>query len=232
MPEGDRDLDTWPDAIVFDLDGTIADTARDIEQALNAALASERLSPVDLDAVRTMIGAGPVALVRRALRWLDATVNDDLVARLTKGFHDNYARNGNASSRLFPDVSPCLDVLRNLGIRMGVCSNKPEPLCLDLLRDLGALHYFEVVQGFGTGLPPKPDPRPLLTTFAKLGAGPDRALYVGDSETDVMTARAGGIPVAVVGHGYTVKPAEELGGDWLLSTLADLPDLCRRSRPA
>ena len=72
-------------------------------------------------------------------------------------------------------------------------------------------------------LPPKPDPRPLLEAFSRLGVPRERALYVGDSETDVKTARAAGIPIALVSHGYTVSPVEELGGDWLLATLAELP---------
>lgn len=227
MPPGEPALDGWPDAIVFDLDGTIADTAEDVRQALNNALAGERLAPIELAAVKMMIGAGPEALVRRALRRLGASADEDTVKRLTNAFQENYRDIGNESSCLFPDTGPCLAALRDLGIRMGICSNKPEPLCLALLHDLGALHYFDVVQGFGSGLPPKPDPQPLLRTIARLGATPDRALYVGDSETDVETARAGSIPVALVSHGYTVVPPEELGGDWLLPTLADLPGVCR-----
>jgi len=228
MPSGESDGHTWPHAIVFDLDGTIADTAADIQRALNDALVADGLAPIGLADVKTMIGAGPVALVRRALRRLGAGAEDGAVRRLTEGFQDQYDRRGNSSSRLFPDVRPCLDSLRDLGIRMGICSNKPEASCLLLLRDLGALHYFEVVHGFGSGLPPKPDPQPLLRTIERLGATQDQALYVGDSETDVATARAAGIPVALVGHGYSVTPVEELGGDWLLPTLADLPGLCQR----
>jgi len=229
MPAAEPDPGAWPDAIVFDLDGTIADTAADIRNALNEALAAEQLAPVDLATVKTMIGAGPEVLVRRALQWQD--VDDSNTAeRVHRAFRAIYGRGRNLSSHLFPDVEPCLEELRGLGMRMGICSNKPESVCVDLLRDLGALHYFAAIQGFGSGLPPKPDPQPLLRTIERLAATPDRSLYVGDSETDVLTARAAGVMCALVSHGYTATPVDQLGGDWILDTLAALPGLCRQQR--
>ncbi len=232
MPCGLPQTEGWPKAVVFDLDGTVADTAADIQDALNRALAAENVAPVDLATVKTMIGAGPEVLVERALAKRNARADGATVHRITGAFHEHYDRGGNALSRLFDDVAPCLEGLAAMNIRMGICSNKPEPFCEALLGDLGVLRYFAVVQGFGTGLPPKPDPRPLLETFARLGATPEQALYVGDSETDVQTARAAGIPIALVSHGYRVTPVEELGGDWLLGTLADLPGICRREKIA
>ena len=232
MSVQEPDLDSWPEAIVFDLDGTVADTATDIQHALNQALAAEHVAPIDVATVKTMIGAGPEVLVQRALECRDANSDDDTVRRVTQAFHDHYDKGRNALSRLFDDVKPCLDELSAMGIRLGICSNKPESFCATLLQDLGVAHHFQAIQGSGTGLPHKPDPAPLLETFARLDAAPDRALYVGDSETDVKTARAAGIPIALVSHGYTVAPVEELGGDWLLGTLADLPGICRREKLA
>lgn len=222
----------WPEAVVFDLDGTIADTAADIQHALNLALATEQVAPIGIATVKTMIGAGPAVLVERALARRGASTDAATVRKVTAAFNENYDQAGNALSRLFEDAGPCLEALSAMNIRMGICSNKPEPFCATLLADLGVLQHFPVVQGFGSGLPPKPDPRPLVTAFSRLGVTLDRALYVGDSETDVQTARAAGVPIALVSHGYTVTPVEELGGDWLLATLAELPGICRQAKIA
>lgn len=223
------DAADWPEAVVFDLDGTIADTAENIRQALNAALASDELAPLDVSTVKTMIGAGPEALVRRALRWLGNCSDVDIVERLTKKFHEAYRELGNSLSTLFDGGDTCLAALASRGIRMGICSNKPETFCRTLLADLGILDYFAAVQGSGTGLRHKPDPEPLLNTLRSLGVSPERALYVGDSQTDVLTARAAGVPVVLVSHGYTETPASELGADRVLATLADVPQLCTRA---
>lgn len=222
----------WPEAIVFDLDGTLADTATDIQHALNLALAAEKVAPIEITTVKTMIGAGPAVLVERALARRSASTDVATVRKVTEAFNENYDRGRNALSRLFDDAEPCLEALSQMSIRMGICSNKPEPFCESLLRDLGVLQHFPVIQGSGSGLPPKPDPSPLLEAFKRLGVALDRALYVGDSETDVQTARAAGIPIALVSHGYTVTPVEELGGDWLLASLAELPGICRQEKIA
>ncbi len=228
----EQEFESWPQAVVFDLDGTIADTAADIQQALNQALETQHLAPIGIDTVKTMIGAGPEVLVRRALATGSAGTSEPLVRTVTDAFHHFYDRNGNALSRLFEDVRPCLEALEARGIRMGICSNKPEPFCAVLLRDLGALDYFPAIQGYGSGLPPKPAPEPLLAAFDKLGVTPEQALYVGDSETDVLTARAAGVAVALVSHGYTVTPVAELDADWVLRSLADLPTIFRRAKLA
>jgi len=222
----------WPEAIVFDLDGTIADTAADIQHALNRVLLAAGLGQLDVVTVRNMVGAGPRELLRRALTRLRETTEDDRVSRLTAAFQSEYRHHGNGLSKLFDDVEKCLDRLAGRGIRMGVCSNKPEELCKSLLADLGILGYFSAVRGYGSGLPKKPDPQPLLATLESLGTGPDRALYVGDSETDVQTARAARIRVAVVSYGYTLTPAHELDADWVLTTLAELPGLCTQPQLA
>jgi phosphoglycolate phosphatase len=222
----------WPDAIVFDLDGTIADTAADIQHALNRALRSAGLQQFDVDIVKHMVGAGPNELVRRALSRLGAPVDTDTVARLSAVFQDEYRQHGNTFSTVFEDVECCLELLADRDMRMAICSNKPQELCRHLLADLGILGYFTAVQGYGSGLPKKPDPRPLLAVLESLEASPEGALYVGDSETDVQTARAAGVSVAVVSHGYTTTPVGELDADYVLATLADLPGLCSRSKLA
>lgn len=212
-----------PDAVVFDLDGTLADTATDIQQALNSVLAEAGLPPIDADAVRLMIGRGPEVLIRRALDYSQATGDEDRVAAMTDSFREHYRTQGNALSELTPGANECLEHLAKQKIAIGLCSNKPAPNCTQLLDDLGILQHFSAIQGSGTGLSLKPDPEPLLETVRRLGA--KNALYVGDSATDVATARAAGLPVALVRGGYSEEPAEELQADWVVDQLSEIPSL-------
>lgn len=209
-------------AIVFDLDGTIADTAIDIREALVSALASEGLPPVDLASVRLMIGGGPELLVERALHRLGMTTTLDLVARLTGAFHREYARQGNRLSHLFNGVESTLRQLHAAGIRTGICSNKPDDLCRMLARNLGIDHYIDEIVGSTDDTPKKPDPAPLIRTIERLGVGRDDTLYIGDSVTDVSTARAAGVTVMLVNYGYTLRPASQLGADGVIDSVAEL----------
>lgn len=218
-------------AVVFDLDGTLADTAVDIREALVAALATEGLPPISLESARLMIGGGPRLLVERALHQLGQVAADDLITRLTSAFHDAYTEQANRNTRLFANVESTLRELHATGVSVGLCSNKPDDLCRMLLRNLEIEPYFDEVLGSGSALPSKPDPAMLLAVIERLGATPQEALYVGDSETDVAAARAAGVPVMVVTTGYTLRSASQLGADAVLDTLGDLvqPGLLARS---
>ena len=123
-------------AVVFDLDGTLADTAIDIRDALVAALATEGLPPISLENVRLMIGGGPRLLVERALHQLGQVAADDLVTRLTRAFHDAYTEQANRNTHLFTNVESTLRELHATGISVGLCSNKPDDLCRMLLLSL------------------------------------------------------------------------------------------------
>lgn len=209
-------------AVVFDLDGTLVDSAGDVQRALNRALASENLQPLDVEVVRLMIGGGPKLLVLRALAELRTRKSRYVVDKLTDRFHDEYMRQETTESRLYQGAEDCLERLRASGTRIGICSNKPEDLCHKLVSDLGVSDYFDVILGSGSGLPRKPDPAPLLEAIARLGSLPEAALYVGDSETDVKTARAAGVDVVLVSYGYTACPARDLGADEVYDSLADI----------
>ncbi|MFQ5982172.1 MAG: HAD-IA family hydrolase [Woeseiaceae bacterium] len=211
-----------PAAVVFDLDGTLADTAPDIRKALNRALGTRELTPLGLSSVRLMIGAGPRTLVERALRVLDVAANAQLVDYLTDEFERCYLEQGNMLSKLFDGVKLCVFQLAARQIPLGICSNKPHDLCLAGLADLGILHCFGAVSGTSPGVPKKPDPTLLLRTLDRLGSLPENALYVGDSETDVKTARDAGVPVALVSYGYATTPADQLGADLVVDTLSEL----------
>lgn len=209
-------------AVVFDLDGTLADTANDIREALVRSLAAENLPPVDLASVRLMIGGGPRLLVERALHRLGVETETALVDRLAAAFHREYQGRGNQESRLFDGVESTLKQLHAIGMRIGLCSNKPDDLCRMLARNFGIDRYFDEILGSGDALPKKPDPEPLLRVIERLGATPADTLYVGDSATDVTTARAAGVPVMLVSYGYTLRAAGQLGADAVIDSLADL----------
>jgi phosphoglycolate phosphatase len=209
-------------AVVFDLDGTLADTAADIREALVSALSREGLPPIDVASVRLMIGGGPKVLVERALHRLGVPARDDLVDRLAKAFHAESKKQGNRSSRLFDGAEPALRQLHRSGVRIGLCSNKPHDLCQQLVRDLGVDAYIDEVLGSSDNRPKKPDPALLLAVIERLGVPPGETLYVGDSATDVAAARAAGIPVILVSYGYTLRNATQLGADAVIDSLAEL----------
>ena len=209
-------------AVVFDLDGTLADTAADIREAVVRALAGEGLPPVDVASVRLMIGGGPRLLVERVLHRLHVEADDALVERLTQAFHAEYLKQGSRLTSLFPGVESTLRNLHSAGIRVGLCSNKPDDLCRMLVRNLSLTDYFDEILGSGHGLPRKPDPAPLLCVIERLGVPRNDTLYVGDSETDVATARNAGVNVMLVKHGYTLRAASQLGADAVIDSVADL----------
>ena len=209
-------------AVVFDLDGTLADTAMDIHQALLRALSSEGLPPVDRAKVRLMIGGGPRMLVTRALDHLGVIDDEDRVLRLTNSFLAEYLLQQNKLSELFDGVAEGLGKMKLAGLRLGLCSNKPGDLCRLLVDHFSLGDHFDVVLGSGAGLPGKPDPAPLKYVIEKLEATPETTLYVGDSETDVKTARAAGVPVVLVSYGYTVCHASQLGADGVVDSIVEL----------
>ena len=209
-------------AIVFDLDGTLADTAADIREALVRALATEGLPPVGLASVRLMIGGGPRLLVVRALDRIGVDDDDERVSRLTEHFHAEYLEQRNELSQLFAGVDEGLERMNSAGLKLGVCSNKPDDLCRLIVDNFDLRDKLDAIIGSGAGLPKKPDPAPLLHVIEKLGATPANTLYVGDSETDVRTARAAGVPVALVTYGYTVRHAGQLGADVVVDSITEL----------
>ena len=209
-------------AVVFDLDGTLADTARDIHASLITALAAKDLPPVDLESTRLMIGGGPQLLVERALHRLGVDTDARLVADLVDAFHEHYLATGDRYARLYDGAESTLRELHATGMRIGMCSNKPDDLCRMLASSFGINRYLDEILGSTPGMPKKPDPAPLLTITERLGVAPADTLYVGDSDADVKAARAAGIPVMLVSYGYTLRPASQLGADAVIDSLADL----------
>lgn len=209
-------------AVVFDLDGTVADTAQDIHASLVSALAGKGFPPVDLESTRLMIGGGPQLLVERALHRLGISTDARLVMNLVEAFHDDYLANGDRHARLYDGAESALRQLHAMGMRIGLCSNKPDDLCHMLTRSFDIDRYIDETLGSTPGIPKKPDPAPLLAIVERLGVTPSDTLYIGDSDADVKAARAAGIPVMLVSYGYTLRPASQLGSDGVIDSLAEL----------
>lgn len=202
--------------IAFDLDGTLIDTAPDLLDTLDVVLAAHRIPKVDRTAARNMIGGGARMLIRRALASEGIALPAEEVEALNAQFLTHYADHIADASRPFPGLLEALDRLEARGARLAVCTNKLEYLARLLLDRLDLTGRFAVITGADTYAKPKPDPLPLLSTIAAAGGSAGRAVMVGDSITDVSTARAAGVPAIAVSFGYTETPAHGLGADRLI----------------
>ncbi|WP_027583490.1 phosphoglycolate phosphatase [Bradyrhizobium sp. Ai1a-2] len=212
-----------PGIVVFDLDGTLVDTAPDLISALNHVLSREGLAPVPLPSARTMIGAGARRLIERALEVEGRHVSTDDVSRLTTDFIDYYAAHIANESRPFEGLETALDELATQGFRFAVCTNKLEFLSRLLLDQLGLSGRFAAICGADTFGVSKPDPAILRQTVARAGGQLSSAVMVGDAGTDVGVARRAGIPVIGVEFGYTDVPIAELKPDRLIGHMRELP---------
>lgn len=203
--------------LVFDLDGTLAETAPDLIDALNHVLAGDDIAPVPVAAARSLLGAGGRALIERgyagAGRALTKERLDDLFVKFLAFYNDHIAD----KTTLFPGVVASLDAFAAEGWALAVCTNKIEHSSKLLLDKLGVLDRFAFVCGQDTFGIAKPDPKPLIETIARSQGALDRAIMVGDSVTDIRTARAAGVPVVAVDFGYTDVPVSELGPDRVIS---------------
>jgi phosphoglycolate phosphatase len=208
--------------IVFDLDGTLVDTAPDLIGALNVILEREGMPPVPLQAARTMIGAGARRLIERGLELdgRNTTVAD--IDRLTSDFIDYYAAHIADASRPFEGLEAALDDLATRGYRFAVCTNKLEWLSKRLLDRLGLSGRFAAICGADTFGVSKPDPAILQQTVARAGGQLSSAIMVGDAGPDVGVARRAGIPVIGVAFGYTEVPMAELKPDRLIDRMSQL----------
>jgi phosphoglycolate phosphatase len=209
--------------IVFDLDGTLIDTAPDLVDTLNVILAREGLEPIPFEQARGMIGAGARRLLERGLRRDAVGLPGDMIERLYKDFLAHYSQHMADRSRAFPGLEPALDVLAGAGHQFAVCTNKLEALSVELLKTLNLAQRFTAICGQDTFGMQKPDPDILRRTIARAGGEIGDAIVVGDSMTDVATARATGVPIIAVTFGYADRPPGTLGADALIGSFADLP---------
>lgn len=226
----DHSASPWPSAIVFDLDGTLIDSAGDIAAALNKTMEAHGIeTPFPLEEVKEMIGGGVPTLIERAVRAKDAHLVVDTAA-MVEDFMRFYEAELTANTQVYEGARELLGKLKAEGKKLGLCTNKPHALTLKALGELDLLHYFDSVQGEREGLALKPHPDPLLHILRELKASAKDALYVGDSIADVACARAAGVKSAVLAHGYSRLPAEELGADYVLASLKEVPDCWQKTQ--
>lgn len=211
--------------IIFDLDGTLVHSAPDLQFAVNAALAENGRRPLDLDVVTSFIGDGVEKLVERSLSATGG-VTDELLSRALVRFHQVYEGNLTSLTRPYPGVVDCLNRLRSQGVTMGICTNKPTGPARAICDQLAISQYFDAIMGSEPGTFKKPDPTPLLACVSALGGHLGTAIFVGDSDVDVQTARSAGIALRFFSGGYhKVMPtdvlAEHCFDDWTTVAMAD-----------
>ncbi len=209
--------------IVFDLDGTLIDTAPDLIDTLNVVFAREGLPPVPYEAARNAIGGGAKAMIARGIEAEGRVVTPAKLDQLFTDFIAHYSEHVADRSRPFPGLIDALDALADRGCRFAVCTNKLERLSLLLLEQLKIADRFEAICGQDTFGIQKPDPEILRRTIAAAGGTLRHAIMIGDSVTDIRTARAAGVPVIAVDFGYSDRPVSELAPDQIISHFAQLP---------
>ena len=218
--------------VVFDLDGTLVDTAPDLCAALNHALGTLGRPPVPPADVRHMVGHGARKLIERGLA-ASGDASPERVESAVPAFLAYYADHIADGSRPFPGVEGALDALADAGCRLAICTNKPVGLSRALVTALGWDWRFAANLGFDSVPAPKPDPGHLFATIAAAGGDRAATAFVGDSITDTDTARAAGIPVIAVSFGFADRPVAELGADRVIDHYDELlPALRRLARSA
>ena len=208
--------------LVFDLDGTLADTARDLIATLNILLQREGLPPVGHDAARYLVGAGARALIERGFKLAGASLDLREADRLVQEFLAHYQSHIADETRLFPGAESALKRFADAGFILAICTNKPEGLARLLLEKLSAAEYFSAICGRGSFEVHKPDPRMLHLTIERAGGDPSRAIMIGDSKTDIDTAKNAGAPIIAVDFGYTDAPIATLEPDRVISHFDEL----------
>jgi phosphoglycolate phosphatase len=208
--------------LVFDLDGTLVDTAPDLIAATNHVLAGIGLPGVSEHELRPLIGHGARFMVEHAMGPDAAKLSDDERKRLLDRFLDYYGNNIAVGSRPFEGTVAALERFKSAGAKLAVCTNKNEKMSKVLLDALGMGRLFSAVAGRDTFAVFKPHPEHLLGTIRLAGGDRSRAIMVGDSRVDIETAKAAGVPVVAVSFGYTDKPVRELGPDTVIDHYDEL----------
>lgn len=211
-----------PPTLVLDLDGTLIDTAGDLLGTLNVILAREEQPPLGLDQARNMIGRGARAMLEAGFAAGGHVLPDERMDRLFADFIAHYSDHIADASAPFPGALAALDRFSAEGWRLAICTNKLEGLARRLLAEIGIADRFAVIAGQDTFGVRKPDPRHLVETIRQAGGEPAAAVMVGDSEFDILAARAAGIPSVGVTFGYTTVPIAEHGPDIVIDHFDEL----------
>ena len=211
-----------PPVVLFDLDGTLVDTAPDLGAAMNHVLATLDIAPLKIEYVRKSIGYGARVMIERGLALNDASASSEELDSLVDDFLVHYRRNIAANSRPYPGAMAAVSRLKEAGAKVAICTNKFEAMSLALLEELNILGEFSMVAGSDTHPMRKPAPGHLTLTVEQIGCDPSRAIMVGDSITDVNAARNAKMPIVGVSFGYTDTPMAQLEPDVLIDHMDEL----------
>lgn len=217
---------------VFDLDGTLADTAPDLVEALNHVLSNQGLPLVDFGTARAYVGHGARVLIERAHAANDIDLTEEQTTDLTEQFVGFYAQNISDGTVLFPHILDAMDRMEEDGWRFAICTNKLEHLARQLLDALDLTERFDAICGGDTFAERKPNGQHILKTIAAAGGDAKRAIMVGDSGPDIFAAKDAGVPVIAVPFGYSHEPVDTLDPDVIIESFADLPDKADELVPA
>lgn len=224
--------ETWPRAVLFDLDGTLIDSAPDLHASVNILLMRRGLGPLSLPDLVSMIGNGVKKLVERAFIAVGHPLDTDELDLEYEAMIGIYADHLTVLTVLTPGAREIVEELHAQGVLMGVVTNKPQMPTEVILDHFGLSPYLDAVIGGDSGVEKKPAPDMIFAALERLGLRPEDAILVGDSVADVGSARAAGIPVIALRGGYTSVPVDEIGADIVIGRLADLPVTLAAMRPA
>jgi len=214
-----------PLAVVWDLDGTLVESAPDLATALNALLNEEGQHGHAIADVRPMIGGGVAKLIERGFRAAGAPLDQAECDALVPRFMDFYTACATNSTHLVPHAREMLLHFYHAGVKQALCTNKPIGVTRQIIDALDISGFFAAVIGGDSTPEKKPNPLPLLTCLEEIAVNPEDAVMVGDSGADVGAARAAGVPVVLVPDGYTGVPASSLGADHVVENLSEIPDV-------
>jgi phosphoglycolate phosphatase len=214
----------FPAAIVWDLDGTLVESAPDLAAALNTLLVEQGQHTHAVEKVRPMIGGGVAKLIERGFREAGNPLDEAELDALVPRFMEIYMACATKHTHLVPHARDVLDHYYHAGVLQGLCTNKPLGVTNQILHALDIRGYFASVVGGDSTEAKKPDPLPLQTCLDELGVASKDAVMVGDSGADVGAARAAGVPIILVPDGYTGAPAESLGADHVVNHLVEIPE--------
>ena len=216
------------DTVVYDLDGTLIDSARDMQLAVSHVLADHGLPPVSEEDVRVFMGRGSKVTMAKAFARYDKVLDDKALSAVTREFVRYYAADPVGHTVAFDGVAQVVGHFDKLGLKQGVCTNKFEAPSRTILEHLRLMPPIAALAGADTFPVRKPDPRHILMLLERMGGDPARAVMVGDSIHDVEAAHGAGLPAVLVSWGYTDRPASELGAEAVIQRFDALPQAMSR----
>lgn len=214
--------------LVLDLDGTLADTNRDLVPVLNRVIGAEGLQPVAFADIGHIVGLGAKKMIERAYEFRGVPLGNAKLDQLFDAFLSDYEQNMAVNTVLYDGVEGALERFANAGWQLAICTNKQEAMARKLVAELGVADYFAAIAGGNTFPVRKPDPLHLTGTVEQAGGNVARAVMVGDSITDISAARAASIPVVAVDFGYSERPVRDYSPDHVISHYDQLWDAVGR----